>query len=210
MVRQSIFSVVRLLAAGIISLAMLGCTAQHTREVSRDTLRGIGLATSISVTRTGQWSLPTGTYVYLAPVFVLGTESDAYPRLRNQLNEVLEALVTEWFQGGVWHTTATAPRGGLGSGVLVRVGLVRVSDKLSSLREISDNSGMSGEVSGHDQLVLVMKVFDVRSGQLLDTLVGESVSGWQWSEHRVKELSEPTLRAMLAKLAGRPSIAAVP
>lgn len=206
MVGQSFFSVVRLMALGLLSLGVIACTAQHTKEISRKALQDVGLKRSVAVARSNHWSLPSSAAVYLAPVYVVGADQEAYPRLRGQLDTLLEALVVERFQGRMLQQDAGT---GPAAGVLLRVGLAGVTDRLSSAAEVSERSGMSTGESGRDQLRLVMKVYDVRTGQLLDAMSADAVSGWRWKEHQVQELAEPTLRAMLNHLHGSQSMAAV-
>jgi hypothetical protein len=197
------FNAVRVLVVGLLSLGVIACTAQHTQEVGRKMLQDVGLKSSIAVTRTGQWSLPSDTAVHLAPVTVVGADQEAYPRLRYQLNGLLEALAAEKFRA--YRLEDAVPE--TGAGVLLRVGLVSASENLSSAVEILDRRGLSSGESGRDQLHVVMRVYDLRTGQLLDTLTTGSVSGWRWSEHQVAELAEPALRAMLDRLRGAQVVA---
>ena len=97
MVSQSISSVVRSLATGLLFLVLSACTAQYTREVGRTALRDLGVATAIKVTRTGAWSLPEGTKVQVAPTFIAGTYANANPRLGSHLDRLLESIASEWF-----------------------------------------------------------------------------------------------------------------
>lgn len=202
MVCQSFSSVVRLLAIGLFSLMLSACTAHYTRELSRTTLRDIGVGTSVKITRTGSWSLPEGTTVHLAPTFVSGADPNAYPRLSTHLDRLLESIASEWFRSGGLQADAALLGGRAESGVLIHLSLAAAADQLSSVRELADNSGLTDETSGRDRLHLVMKVYDARTGQLLDTMTGEAVSGWRWREQRVADLAEPTLRVMLARLRG--------
>jgi hypothetical protein len=192
---QSSFSVVRLVAIGLFSLGLIACTAQHTREIGRKTLQDIGLKRSVKISRTGYWSLPMDTAVYLAPVYIVGDDQESYPRLRNQLDRLLATLVAEGLQ------ERSLPENSTGAGVLLRVGLVGAVDNLSSVSEM-DRHGISAGDSGRDRLRLVMHVYDARTGKHLDTLSGQAISGWSWKEHQVTELAEPTLRAMLTQLRG--------
>lgn len=201
MIGQSCFSVVRLMAIGLVSFGLIACTAQHTRELGRKTLQDMGLQRSIKISRTGYWSLPLGTSVYLAPVYIIGDDQESYPRLRNQLDRLLADLVAE----GLQERSLQGAAGG--AGVLLRVGLAGAVDNLSSVSEM-DRHGLSADDSGRDRLRLVMHVYDARTGKHLDTLSGQAVSGWSWKEQQVTELAEPTLRAMLTQLRGAQATAA--
>jgi hypothetical protein len=196
---QSYSSVVRLIATVLFSLTLLACTAQYTREVSGSALKGVGLGTSVKITRTGTWSLAEGTAVRLIPTSVAGADPHAYPRLSSHLDQLLESVAAEWFHGGGQWVDAEAKGE---SGVLLHLRLAAVADRLSSAGEIADRSTQSEAIMGRDRLYLVMKVYDLRTGKLLDTMAGEAVSGWRWGEQRVADLAEPTLRLMLARLRG--------
>ena len=201
MFAQSFSSVVRLLITGLLFLMLSACTAQYTREVSRTALRDVGMGTSVKITRTGSWSLPEGTKVRVAPMFIAGPDPNAYPRLGGHLDRLLENIASEWFHSdGQQADAASIDRGQ--SGVLLRLSLAAAADRLSSVQEIADNSGLHDDSTGRDRLHLVMKVYDARTGQLLDTMAGQAVSGWRWREQRVADLAEPTLRAMLSRLRG--------
>lgn len=207
MVFQSIFSVVRLLATGMLLLMFSACTAQHTRELSRAALQDIGMNTAVKVTRTGTWSLPEGTAVHLAPTLIIGADqSHAYGRLSNQLDRSLEGIAFEWFQTVGLRAEAALLGSRTESGVLIHLSLVSAANKLSSVRAVADHSGMSDESLGRDRLHLVLKIYDARTGHLLDTMTGEAVSGWRWREHQVAELAEPTLRVMFARLRGATAV----
>lgn len=196
---QSYSSVVRLIATVLFSLTLLACTAQYTREVSGSALKGVGLGTSVKITRTGSWSLPERTAVHLSPTSVAGDDPHTCPRLSSHLDQLLESAVAEWFHGGGLWVDAEA-RGE--SGVLLHLRLAAVADRLSSAREMADCNTRNDAIIGRDRLHLVMKVYDLRTGKLLDTMAGEAVSGWRWGEQRVADLAEPTLRLMLARLRG--------
>lgn len=198
---QSLSSVVRLLVTGLFLLLFSACTAQHTREVGRAALRDMGVGTSVHISRTGSWSLPEGTQVQIAPMAIVGADPNAYPRLVSQLDTLLENIAAEWFQREVPRADATSS-GRMDSGVLLRLSLAGAADRLSSMQEMGDDSGTRAESAGRDRLHLVMKVYDGRTGQLLDTMTGEAISGWRWREQRVADLAEPTLRAMLSRLRG--------
>lgn len=202
MFAQSFSSVVRLLITGLLFLMLSACTAQYTREVGRTALRDVGMGTSVKITRTGSWSLPEGTKVRVAPMSIAGTDPNAYPRLGGYLDRLLENIAAEWFHHDGQREVVTSTDSGVESGVLLRLSLAAAADRLSSVQEIADNSGLRDESAGHDRLHLVMKVYDARTGRLLDTMAGEAVSGWRWHEQRVADLAEPTLRAMLSRLRG--------
>lgn len=196
MICQSFSSVVRLVVSGLLSLTLSACTAQHTREVSQAALRNVGLSSSVVIQRTAIWSLPHNTQVYLEPVVIVGAQHEEYPRLRNHLDRLLETIAGEWFPGGDLETTLRTPA------VRVHVGLVAAHDQLSSAHELSQDRDLLEKPTGRDRLSLVMRVYDARSGELLDALSGEATSGWQWREHRVEGLVEPTLHSMFAHLKG--------
>lgn len=198
---QSLSSVVRLLVTGLFLLMFCACTAQYTREVSRAALRDVGVGTSVHISRTGSWSLPEGTQVHIAPMAIVGADPNAYPRLVSQLDTLLENIAAEWFQRETPRADAISS-GRMDSGVLLRLSLASAADRLSSVQEMGDDSGMRSESPGRDRLHLVMKVYDGRTGQLLGTMTGEAISGWRWREQRVADLAEPTLRAMLSRLRG--------
>lgn len=206
MVYQSFFSVVRLLVTVLFLLMLSACTAQYTREVSRSTLRDMGWGTSVKITRTGSWALPEGTAVHLVPTSSVGADLHAYPRLSSHLDRLLESIASEWFHSAEQRSDAILVGSGAESGVRLQLSLAAAVDRLSSVREVANHSTQTEEASGRDRLHLVMKVYDARSGQLLDTLTGEAVSGWRWGEQSVAELAEPTLRVMLARLRGAASI----
>lgn len=203
MIGQSFFSVVRLAAIALFSLGLIACTAQHTRELGGKTLQDIGLKTSVKISRTGYWSLPLGTAVYLAPVYIVGDDQETYPRLRSQLDRLLATLVAEGLQEQSFQGDSSR------AGVLIRVGLTGAMDNLSSVSEMNDRRGLTAGDSGRDRLRLVMQVYDARTGKHLDTLTGQAISGWRWKEHQVTELAEPTLRAMLTQLRGAQTTAAL-
>lgn len=203
MIGQSFFSVVRLAAIALFSLGLIACTAQHTRELGGKTLQDIGLKTSVKISRTGYWSLPLGTAVYLAPVYIVGDDQETYPRLRSQLDRLLATLVAEGLQEQSFQGDSSR------AGVLIRVGLTGAMDNLSSVSEMNDRHGLTAGDSGRDRLRLVMQVYDARTGKHLDTLTGQAISGWRWKEHQVTEMAEPTLRAMLTQLRGAQITAAL-
>lgn len=202
MVGQSFFSVVRVLVPVLISVTLSACTAQYTRDLSRSMLRDLGLGTSIKVSRTGSWSLPEGTAVHLAPTSVVGLDPHGYPRLSRHLDQLLEAIASEWFHRAGLLANNTSTLSEQEFDVRIHLSLTEVADKRSSVREVTDSGALSDDPTGRDRLQLVMKVYDARSGKLLDTLTGEAVSGWRWREQRVGDLAEPTLRTMLARLRG--------
>jgi hypothetical protein len=191
-----------LLVTGLFLLMFSACTVQYSRELSRTALRDIGMGTSVKVSRTGSWALPEGTAVHLAPTFVAGADPHAYPRLSSHLDRLLESIASEWFHSEGFGMDAALLGSRAESGVLLRLSLASAVDQLSSVRELADSRGLSSETSGRDRLHLVMKIYDARTGQLLDTMTGEAVSGWRWREHRLADLAEPTLRVMLARLRG--------
>lgn len=210
-VSRALSSVVRMPVLGAVFwCGISSCTVRHAAETSARVMSDLGLRSTATVTRTAFWSLPDHTVACLTqPQLSPGLQHD-FPRLRLELSRALEAVVEEQFPG---YRRADADAGLAAildaaamhrCDVLLRLGLRQVDDNLSSFTEMSDDYGLTEVDVGRDQLHLVLQVYDVGSGRLLDNLSVTTRSGWwRWRDHRVAELVEPALQTMLRQLRGR-------
>jgi len=166
----------------------------------------MGLRSSLDVSRSASWTLPDHAVIYLAEVGI-SRSLQPNPRLRLELNRVLETEVQERFARYRMADAGQSLHGSLSAAafqncdLLLQLSLQDVHDNLSSVTEWRNDRGFMKAKTGRDRLSLVLKIFDVRSGRLLDTLSVHSRSGvWRWREHPVTELLEPALAAMFEQL----------
>lgn len=188
-------------------LFVTACTLRHTGEMSRQVASDLGLRRAMEVKRSAAWTLPDHAVVYLAEPEISPALQKAYPRLRLALDKALEAEVQERFyrfvRAEAGQTLPDAQSAALSQGcnLVLQLSLRRADENLSSATEWLDDEGFVDVETGRDRLRLILKVFDARSGRLLDTLSVDSRSGWwRWREHQVAELVEPALVAMFEHL----------
>lgn len=204
---QTVVSVVRRQLSSLpFWLIVTGCTMQHTGELSRQMYADLGLRRVASVSRSATWTLPDHAVVYLAAP-ELSSSLKSRPRLHLELNKALEAEVQERFAryevatSGQSLTESLSAAASNQCNLLLQLSLRRADDNLSSATEWMDDRGFAETATGRDHLQLMLKIFDVHSGRLLDTLSVDSRSGWwRWREHPVAELVEPALSAMFEQL----------
>jgi hypothetical protein len=205
---QTLVSVVRRLLPSLpLWLFVTACTLHHTAEISRQVASDLGLRGSVGVNRSAAWALPDHAVVYLAEPELSRNLQTTHPRLLLELRKALEGQVQESFFSYVTAQTGQALPESLAAALssqcnlLLQLSLQQADDNLSSVTERRDDRGLADVETGRDQLRLVMKILDVRSGRLLDTLSVDSRSGWwRWDEHQVVELVEPALSAMFERL----------
>jgi hypothetical protein len=205
---QTAVSVVRTVSLSLAFwLLVTACTLQYTSELSRQVATDLGLRESIQVRRSAHWSLPDHSQVYLARSDFSRDLQNSYPRLRLVLDKTLEAQAQERFPAYKMAEADQSLEAGLAvasaqhCNLLLRLSLRQVNENLSSATEWMNDQGLVDADTGRDRLRLVLKVFDVHSGRLLDTLSVDSRSGWwRWQEHQVAELVSPALHAMFEEL----------
>lgn len=205
---QTVVSVVRTLVLSLVFwLFVAACTVQYTGELSRQVVSDLGMRDAVEVRRSAYWSLPDHSRAYLMRSDFSRTLQNTFPRLRLQLDQTLQAQTQERFPVYKVAETEQSLEAALAAAaahqcnLLFQLSLRQVDENLSSATEWVNDQGMVDADRGRDRLRLVLKIFDVRSGSLLDTLSVDSRSGWwRWREHPVVELIDPSLRAMFDEL----------
>lgn len=190
----------RVLIINLLIFAMLGCTVQHTREVTRSTLEELGLHSSVEVSRTNFWVLPHSTKIVLSRTALSEGLNSEFPRLRKQLDELFVVATREKFPLVLQQDTEMSIPAALLAAQYSNADVLLYL----TLRQADDKEGIWNK----DRLELVLTVLDVRSGRVLDTLMTQSGSGWpDWSEHKVASLVKPSVHAMISQLHARETAA---
>jgi hypothetical protein len=203
-------SVVRSLILSLpLWLFATSCTLRHTGDLSRQAAIDLGLRNYGQVSRSAQWRLPDHTAVCVTEPSVGRNLQSSHPRLTLALRRTLEAEMQTRFARYAITGNAQSLSGSLAEAaqqqchLLFQFTLRQVDEKLSSITEWIDDHGFEVAESGRDRLLMMLKIFDVHSGRLLDTVGVDCRGGWRWREHRVEELVEPALAAMFDQLQAR-------
>lgn len=169
------------------------CTINHTSQKTAQLKQSLYMNDKLDIKRRAQWVLPTQSRIYIAYPSLGFNHESSYPRLRSELanNLRLQAQlrypnvrIADLRQNidASWHEARINQ-----ADFLFDIRVNQAQEKISSVYERraslgflqeQDDGAIAKAPRGRDQLGLVMHIYDVRSGQLLDTVEVNAKSAW--------------------------------
>lgn len=193
----------RLLVIIILGLALLsGCTTNYTLSLLESAAREARLIDHHSVDRRHPWVLSRSNRIYIGHINHLSLKRP----YRYQLMQSLKRVVGIEFTEVDMASQPTSPREALmlarqqGSDFMLYPKVTRFENNASSFTELSeDEIGWSD--LGRDQLVYMISLYDVNSGEMLETTRIQTHSGfWSTGRRTPLQLSDASLSQYMSSL----------
>ncbi|MEY4588279.1 MAG: hypothetical protein RL497_355 [Pseudomonadota bacterium] len=185
----------------VLCLFQLGCTAQYSRELSRDTLAAVHLSDHYELKRQHTWVLPHSSKLYLGyPDVSLLDEDQPITRTQFQLAQKIKQKFTQQFPGCMSQMEADSLTQTFKAAQQLNAEFLL----LPQLMAISENpyaEGQKEHSKGYWQLNF--RIYDVRSKKLLDTLKMDGKQGvLNWRKQEPVQLVEAGITQAAQALAG--------
>ena len=198
--------------AGIALLLLMalqcGCTAQYSRELSRETLVATHLSDHYTLKRERNWVLPQHSKIYISyPDVNLLEEGQPITRTQFQLSQQIKIQFTQRFPGCITQSEPeSVPQSfkeaqQLNADFLLAPQLIAISDNPYA-EGANNNAGRAQKnTKGHWQLNF--RLYDARSKKLLDTLRVDGNQGiLNWRKQEPAQLFAEGIHKAAGALAG--------
>lgn len=196
--------------------ALIGCTPSYTAYQYNKGLQFVGFSDAFDVKKATEWVLPKRSNLYIAYPKVSPSIKDEYPQLQLKVMQDMAGCIGNYFEN---YNHATEEQtlievkleaDEMEADFLLLVSLNSIEDNYSKHAEVAESNKANTEDDanttknaryGKDRIGLSLKVYDVRSRTLLDTLTVQAVDGlWGGHNNHPSELITPALNAMLVRL----------
>ena len=158
-----------------LAVALGGCTAQYSRDLTRETLTATGISDNYSLKRENNWVLPQHTKLYLAyPDVSLLAADQPITRTQYQLDEQIKLQFSRRFAASISQHEPASLAQTFKDAQLINADFLLVPQLLT----ISTNPyAQDGKKTAHNFWQLNFRLYDARSKKLIDTLKMDARQG---------------------------------
>lgn len=198
-----------------LALLLTACTMSHTAYQTQHGLKRMGFAEQQRTGRTQSWVLPANSTVYVAWPQVDAHLGQELPRLQTglalemeqQLARIFNHVASSPMKAGQQESWQQALNGGFTVLLVPRVaGFAANSSNFAEWMADSGTTGRQPSERGCDRLQLIVAVYDVQSGRMLDSVRVNGKSGfWSFDREEPGELAAGAVKALTGSLAAGPS-----